>query len=254
MALIYCADFPPRQAPAADTATLGPSADALEPPQWKVGDRWAVETVTQRIQGREPLTAGKLPRVRWEFQVSRIEPIDGHDCYRIDIQCQAGGRQQPKSTVWCDKQTQFLRRFQTQLAVDGQYRTIAESYDTAGGQTSPVLASFNVLPLAMPAFVAKGSKSAGTFTYKSQPVVSSKDISVVRFAHAVSQEVVPPGSKALEEMPEGIAKELKDKQVTEVRLSDRRQKVMQLWQKGAPWPVYADNGRTKAWLVREKKD
>jgi hypothetical protein len=245
-------DSPRHAARAADEPAFG--AASLEPPHWKVGDRWTIETVTERIQGREAQNLTPPPRVRWEFHVSKLETIAGHECYRIDIACQAAGRQQPKSTVWCDKKTHFLRQFQTQLAVDGQYRTITESYDTAPGQLSPVLPSINALPLAMPAFVPKGSKSLGSFSYKSQPVMSSKDLSVVRFAHSISQEVLPPGAKSLERVPPVLAKELKDKPVTEVRLADHRQKVVQLWQKGAPWPVYTENGRTRAWLVSSKSN
>jgi hypothetical protein len=245
-------DSPRPQARAAEGEGRA-AAVSLDKPAWKVGDRWVIETLTERIQGRETGSAAPAARVRWEFEVSKIESIAGHECYRIDIQCRAAGRLQPKSSVWCDKSTLFLRQFQTQLAVDGQYRTIQESYDCGPGQVSPVLASINALPLAMPAFLPKGSKSLGSFSYKSQPLPGgAKDPSIIRFVHTVSQEVLPPGAKSLERVPSGYAKELPQKPVTEVRLGDYRQKVLQLWQKDAPWPVYTDNGRTKAWLVSSK--
>jgi hypothetical protein len=249
----YSPDSAHRAARAADGGVAPVGAPSLDQPQWKVGDRWTLETQTNRIQGREPQSAVAAPRIRWEFHVSKLEKIAGHECYRIDIACHAAGRQQPKSTVWFDKETLFLRQFRTQLLVDGQYRTLEESYDSAAGQPSPVLASINVLPLAMPAFLPKGSKSLGSFSYKSQPVMQSKDLSVVQFAHTITQEVTPPGAKSLESVSPAFSKQLRDKPVTEVRLADRRQKVLQLWQKGSPWPIYTENGPTKAWLVSDKQ-
>jgi hypothetical protein len=252
LAVAHLGDGRREAARAADRPTAG--ATSLAPPPWKLGDRWVIETVTERIQAREPQKPTEAPRVRWEFHISKLEPISGHECYRIDVACHAAGRQQPKSTLWCDKDTRFLRQFQTQMAVDGQYRTITECYETAPGQLSPVLPSINALPLAMPAFVSKGAKSVGSFSYKSRPAVSSKDISIVRFAHAISQEVSPPGAKSLAQLPPGLSKDLKDRPLTEVRLADHQQKVVQLWQKDAPWPVYTENGRTRAWLISSKSN
>jgi hypothetical protein len=54
------------------------------------------------------------------------------------VRCKASGRLEPASTVGCDKQTLFLRQFQTQVLVDGEYRTIQECYDWAAGQPSRV--------------------------------------------------------------------------------------------------------------------
>jgi len=34
-----------------------------------------------------------------------------------------------------------------------------------------------------------------------------------------------------------------------VELSDQQQTIIQLWQQDLPWPVYANNGVTEAWLV-----
>ncbi len=250
---LFAASYSPdagRNARAAEEAAAPGDGPSLERPQWKVGDHWNVETETNRIQGREPQSEVAAPRIRWKFHVSKLEKIGEHECFRIDIECQAAGRLQPKSSVWCDRDTLFLRQFQTQVLVDGQYRTLQESYDSVAGQPSPVLASINALPLALPAFLPKGSKSLGSFSYKSQPVVQSKDLNVVRFAHTVTQEITPPGAKSLESASPGLSKELRDKPLTEVRLAEQRQKVVQLWQKGSPWPVYAENGRTKAWLVK----
>lgn len=233
----------------AEAAAPKPAA-TLEQPVWQIGDNWIIETLTDRIQGREAKPAGKPARIRWEFRVTKLEKIGGHECFRLDVQCQAQGRIQPQSTVWCDKDTLFLRQFQTQLAFDGRYRTVQESFECPKGDYSPVLASVNALPLGMPAFVPKGAKATGAFNYTSQPLpAGAKDTSVIRFAHTVTQDILPPGSKSLEQAPRNYAKDLNTKPMTEVRLADHQQQVVQLWQKGVPWPVYAQNGRTQAWLV-----
>jgi hypothetical protein len=240
----------PQPAAHADDTGRGAASGSLEQPGWQIGDRWVLETLTERIQGRETKPAGTPPRIRWEFQVTKLEKVSGRDCYRVDIQCLATGRMQPRSTIWCEKETLFLRQFQTQVAVEGQYRTIQESYDCAKGESSPVLASINAVPLAMPAFVRKGAKSIGTFAYQSQPFAAGvKDTGMIRFAHTITQKILPPGAKSLEQLPRSYSKDLESRPVTEVRLANHQQAVTQLWKKGAPWPVYAENGRTQAWLV-----
>jgi hypothetical protein len=228
-------------------------ATSVERPNWQLGDHWVIETLTDRIQGGEPVGTSKPVSLRWEFKVAKYEKIQGRDCYRLEVDCLTRGKNRPQSTVWCDRETLFLRQFQTQVIFNGGYHTVQESYDCATGQTTPVLASTNVLPLAIPAFLPKGAKG-DSFIYVSQPLpAGAKDSNVIRFSHHVKQEIVPAGAKSLENLPEKYAKALDRGPVTEVRLSDGSQTVVQLWQKGSPWPVYAENGRTRAWLVPTTK-
>ena len=237
---------------AAEEPPAGQTVVSLERPQWKVGDNWIVETLTERVQGREDKPATKPTRLRWQFRVVNHENVAGSECYRIDVECLAKGRLRPKTSFWCDRKTLFLRQFQTQFAFNGRYRTIQESYDIPQGQYAPVMASVNVLPIGIPAFLPKGAKGGDTFTYISQPLpAGSKDPSIIRFAHTVKQEIRPAGAKALEQVPPAYAKSLAREPVDEVRLTDRHRTVVQLWQKNAPWPVYVKNGPTQAWLVKK---
>ena len=226
---------------------------ALEQPSWQVGDSWVVETLTQRVQGREDKTAGREPRVRWEFRVAKIEKVADSDCFRLEVRCLAQGRIRPQSTLWCDQKTLFLRQFETQIAFNGQYRTVQESYSCAKGSTSPVMTFVNVLPVAMPAFLPGGAKGGETFSYVSQPIPpGAKDTGIIRFTHEMKQEQRAPGSKSLDQLPTASAEKLDAKSAVEVTLADSRRSLVQLWQKGAPWPIYADDGRTKAWLVSKE--
>jgi len=234
----------------AEQAAGQPEPAELARPEWDIGDSWIVETLTRRVQGREEAAEPEATRLKWQFRVAKIEKVAGSDCYRVDIQCLAAGRIRPEATIWCDKRTLFLRQFQTQVAFQGRYRTIQESYACAKGPTAPVIAFVNVLPLAMPAFLPSGAKAADRFTYASQPLpAGAKDPNTVRFLHTSTQQVRPAGAKALEQIPRKYAKNLGAEPVTEVTLDDREQSVRQLWQPGAPWPVYVENSRTRAWLV-----
>jgi len=225
---------------------------AVERPKWNVGDRWVLETLTQKIQGRENLASLDPLRVRWRFAVNAIESIADHDCYRIDIECLAKGRIRPKTTIWCDKETLFLHQIESQVVVGGRFRKVQESYSVADGATAPVLSPLTALPLDLPVFSSKGSKSIGEFTYLSQPLpAGSKDTSVLRFAHEVKQKVQPATAKALKSLPDSFSKNLENNPVREIHLDGPHRSVIQLWQKGAPWPVYVDNGNTQAWLVVE---
>jgi len=224
----------------------------LDRPDWKVGNSWTVETISQRIQGREVEPARKPVPVRWKFRVADLEDLAGRDCYRIEIECLARGRIRPKSVLWVDEKSGFLRQYKTELAVAGQMRPMVESYDHAKGVATPVVTPINALPLALPAFVAPGAK-ANTFVYTSAPMpagAKAKDLGLIPFAHEVTQTTTKAGPKALEIIPtEGRPKALESKPVTEVKIGTHMGEVKQLWQEGQLWPVYVDNGRTKAYLV-----
>jgi hypothetical protein len=238
----------PRRLQAQQTEAAG----QLDRPQWKVGDSWTVETNTQRLQVRETTPTRKPARVRWKFEIAGVEPIAGRECYRIDIVCLAKGRLRPTTTIWCDKETLFLHQFQTQVATNGEYSSLQESYAVPKGAFAAVMAPINALPIALPAFVPSGSKSTGDFSYTSQPApAGSKDVGLIKFAHKVQQDIGKPSSKALQDFQKAFSKNLEPQTVTEVKLSAPDQQVVQLWQKGAPWPVYMDNGHTQCWLVTE---
>lgn len=228
-------------------------AAGLNRPSWAVGDSWIIETSTNTIQDRmtKPGT-NLLIRIRWQFSVAILEEVGGHECYRVDIQCLAEGRLRPKATIWCDSKTFFLRQFQTQYAFGGKYHLIQESYDCPEGALAAVVPPVNVIPLGMPAFLPKGAKG-DTFSYTSQPLpAGAKDPSIIRFTHMVRQQVGPPEAKSLEMVPRAFSKSLDNRPIKQVKLSDHDQSVTQLWREGSPWPVYVDNGRTKAWLVSAK--
>lgn len=223
-------------------------------PSWSIGDTWDVETSTQRIQVRESVAARQPARLRWRFKVAGMEEVAGVECYRIDIECLAKGRLRPATTIWCDKDTLFLRQFQTQVANNGQMHVLQESYAVPKGQFAPVVAPINALPIALPAFVPAGSKNLGDFTYTSSPTAAgSKDTGALRFAYTVKQAAGEPSRKSLNEFRKGFAKALDNtRDVTEIKLDGPHQAVVQLWKKDTPWPVFTDNGRTQAWLVSDQ--
>ena len=42
------------------------SLAAVDQPKWAVGDTWMIETVSEKIQGREAEPARKSPPIRWQ--------------------------------------------------------------------------------------------------------------------------------------------------------------------------------------------
>ncbi len=228
----------------------------LTQPKWDVGKTWTVESVSQRIQGREEAPARKPVPIRWQFRVAELENLAGRDCYRIEIECLARGRIRPKSMIWVDQKSGFLRQYKTELAVAGRMRPMIESYDHAKGAAAPIVTPVNALPIALPAFVAPGSK-ANSFVYTSAPMpagAKAKDLGLVTFAHEVTQTATQAGPKALEIIPaEGRPKSIEQNPLTEVSIGTGGETITQIWQQGQPWPVFVDNGRTKAYLVSESE-
>lgn len=224
---------------------------SLDRPKWEVGDKWTIETHSEKIQGRRDKPARTSPPLRWQFRVADVEELSGRDCYRIEVECLARGRIRPKSVIWIDQSSGFLRQYQTELAVGGKMRKVVESYDHAKGVPAPVITPVNAVPIVMPAFVKKGAK-VNSFSYTSAPIpagAKAKDLGLVTFAHEVSQTTDEASPKALEIIPKGLSKSIEKKPVTQVSIATHGGKVTQLWQQGQPWPVYVDNGRTKAYLV-----
>lgn len=236
--------------PRVNAEQLTEAAVALARPDWHVHDSWVIETLTQRSQIRETTPARASARIRWEFTVGGIDKVAGRDCYRIEIQCLAEGGLKPATKIWCDQETLFIRQFQTSMPGAGRQWLIQESYETPADQLAPVLAPLTAIPLGLPAFVQKEAKSSGEFTYTSQALpAESKDLNLLRFAHTTKQTVRQPGAKSLQQVPAVFAKDLEQKPVREVELTDQQQTIIQLWQQDSPWPVYANNGVTEAWLV-----
>src|SRR5262249_14626855 len=135
-------------------------------PRWQVGQQWVVESVNTQMQTRRgPQQAPAAQSLQWQFQVQGVERIGPRDCFRIQVGCQHGGQQQPMTTLWMDQQSLALQQLQTQLPVQGGFRTITESYRTAGGQPAPVIAPLTVLPLEMPVLL-QGGKGLEKFTYE----------------------------------------------------------------------------------------
>ena len=222
----------------------------LARPAWKTGDTWQIDTVTEKLQSSEPVAAADGPRIRWKFTIAGVEKIEGHACWRIDVECLAKGGLQPATSIWVDEETYFLRQFQTQVPVAGALRTVRESYEPGATGASPVMPPINVLPVSLPAFIAASPK--GEFKYTSKVAGQAKDVgSQMKFVHAVSQDVKPATPKTLENVPRGLSKSLEKQPAVEVRLGTKRQQVLQVWQSNRPWPVFAQDGATKAWLVVE---
>jgi hypothetical protein len=246
--------------------TLAPGAGAEEPPgtgagfnperyepRWQVGQQWVVESVNTQLQTRRELQLVEPAQpIQWQFQVQGVEKIGKRDCFKVRIVCQAQGQQQPTTTLWVDQQAMSLQQLQTQLPVQGGFRTITESYRSPGGQPAPVIAPLNVLPLELPVFL-QGSKGTDKFSYEATAgAFGTKAPDDVAFAYEVEQELARPTADQVKGLVhEGFAKDLQTKPVLEVRLKGAGPaKVRQLWQEGLPWPVFSDNGATQARLVK----
>lgn len=236
--------------PAATQPVRGDDVPAALPrPTWRVGDSWLIETVTDNIQVRDVSTDKKSPPIRWRFKVTGIVKKAGRPCYQVDVTCEAQARFRPASTLFIDAETMMLRELRTEVAGFGSVQTLHESYEPRGDRAAPVLSFGNVLPTDLPAFVPKASKDVN-YTYVSQNTpAGAKDLGLIRFGHEVSQQVVQPGAKTLEQVHPQYAKALDSQAIVEVHLKSQDKSVVQLWQKGTPWPIYTNNGRTVAKLI-----
>jgi len=222
-------------------------------PQWQAGQQWTVETATRQTQADDPQRARTRGRpVRWQFTVEGTEKLDGRECFRVSIRCLLPGRARPASTLWIERGSLAIRQFQTQMLVQGQFRTVTESYQFAGGKPSPVLVPLTALPLDLPVLQSDGSKGAGSFSYRAiSGPAGTKTVGEVDFAIQVRQRLSLPETEQIKGLlDDEYAKDLRLHPAVEVRLTAPGREVRQLWQAGRPWPVYADNGVTEARLIQ----
>lgn len=236
-------------------ARLAPAADEeLKPedyrPQWKVGQRWVVSSVSLQSQARRDPKPDEAKRaVRWQFDVRAFEKIDDRNCFRVEVKC-LDGEGDAVTTLWVDEKTMTLRRVQTQLPVAGGLRTVTENYRSASGQPFPAFAPLTVPPLELPLFLA-GTKGSQTFDYEaSSTPPEEKGVGDIDFSFSVDQQLTrPPADKIKGLIPEEYSKDLIQKPVMEVHLKATGLQVRQLWQPGVPWPVYSNNGIAESRLV-----
>ncbi len=234
-------------------------------PQWQLGDRWTVETVSRPLHIRADVSqAANSSPLRWKFDVSRLEKFASHECFRVEVTCPAEGRGMPKTVLWLDRNSFALRRITTYLPVPGGFEEMTMSYDSASGQPAPILGPLSALPIDTPVLYA-GAKGLQTFGYTSHfGATQRKELGDVGFAHQIEQHIseMPQDevhklfsdqfAKSLVNDP--FAKSLTTRPVTEVRLKSQGREVRQLWQAQRPWPIYCDNGYTVSRLVAVERE
>jgi hypothetical protein len=105
--------------------------------------------------------------------------------------------------------------------------------------------------LDFPVFTQEGgTKNLASQTYEAvYGDKGVKSIDDVGFTFSVDQSFSPVKAdyvKSLAPASEGEG-------VVEVEIRGARRRVSQLWQPGAPWPIYSNNGMTEARLVEVKR-
>ncbi len=236
-------------------------ADQLKP-NWQVGQQWVVETISQLAPVGEE-KQGKSDPVRWQFTVKNIEPVGGHDCFRVNVEYLIDGREQAVAVLWADQKSLALRQVQSYLQVQGETRTVIESYSFADGQPAPVVGLLTAVPLDMPLFLPGASSKAiqEKYVYEANAgPPGKKALGEVGFAVEVEQNTTPAKPEQVKALLAKFGKEFSkdlekpvvdaNKPLVSVSLKTADREVNQLWQPSLPWPAFVDNGTTVARLVQ----
>ena len=247
----------PNKANAAENDTQTPTPEQLKP-RWQTGQKWEVETINQSLQrGTKPKQKAKHKPILWQFAVLEPAKLGEHPCYRVQVQAQVGQRQQPLTTLWLDQKSLALRQVQTQMRVQGDLRTVTESYQFEAGQPAPVITPLTAIPLDMPVFLDGDKAALHKFSYEAfSGEAGKKAADDVGFAFDIEQRIDRAGDDAVKSLQskgllsESFTKDLTAKPLVEVRLRAGSRQVRQLWQPGLPWPAYSSNGVCQARLVR----
>jgi hypothetical protein len=220
-------------------------------PTWQIGQKWVVETVCHQSQARRDVkkTTPSKP-VRWQFEVSATEVIEGADCYKVLVKCLVPGKQ-PEIVLWVDQASMTLRRIQTGVPTPNGIQVVTESYRSDSGQPFPACPPLSVPPLELPYFV-EGAKGTQTYTYSASDASDgSKDLGDIGFSFVVQQDVGQASDEeALALTHQAYMKSIVKQPTLEIRLKSATHRVRQLWQPGSPWPVYSRSGVTESRLVQ----
>lgn len=218
-------------------------------PRWQIGQRWIVETTSRAIQASEGQPRTGKP-VEWEFLVSKREKVGDTPCFRVEVSCK-NVPEAPKTFLWVDERSLTLRQVETGLVVQGEVRRIKERFDVEDGQPSPVIAPLSGVPIDLPHFSTVRPRG-GKYGYQARSVgANDQPANDVTFAVEVEQKLTPARLvEARGLLREEGTPEKKMPATYEVRLKSPEREVRQLWRPGSPWPVYSDNGTTRARLIK----
>jgi len=222
-------------------------------PVWQVGDRWMIDTVSPLVQHHGERGAGiRHLRSRWDFEVVGRESVAAQDCFRLRVTSAAVTKKAVTVTFWVSSRTMTLIRVNLQLPTRNGVHSMTESYDFAAGQSAPVIGPIPALMVDLPFFPGEHTKSAsGVFTYESRAGAGrAKQVGDVGFAFAVEQDIRPADSELRDRLAGSEVKMYQPDAVAwQVQLKDPFREVLQVWQQGLPWPVFADNGSVVTRLV-----
>ncbi len=250
LGLILLGPLPAEQAEKAAPGAQPADAEQYKP-QWKTGDQWVVETASLKLQSRTAAKPERGKPLQWQFTVKGTEKLAETPCYKVEVRC-LEGKNQPVTVLWVDQRSMTLRQVQSQIMVQGNYRTVTESYQFKD-RAAPVLAPLTALPLDLPVFPA-GAQAKGIsedFTYKSTIGDGTKSLENLSFQFKVEQQMSPADPKEAKGLlADDFAKSIEAKPVLDVKIKSFDRNVRQLWQPKLPWPAYTDNGQTVAKLVK----
>lgn len=222
-------------------------------PEWRVGDSWIVETQTRLLPARrDPGSREQGEPVRWQFQVQKTEKIGGQPCFLLEIRSLLKGRPQPVTRLWVIERSLAVRQLQTQLPTPAGLQTVTESYQFMDENPSPVQSPLTALPLDMPVFLDGRAKGVHVFRYKAVAGPhGQKGLGDTTFAFSIEQRLTPVQAAEVKDLvPVAFEKGVRSEPLFDVKLKTSHRAVRQIWRRGMPWPIYANNGSTVSRLVQ----
>lgn len=231
-------------------------AQTVSTPDWSVGDTWVVETRTAPVQERVSNEKTNNIKLLWRFEVVGIDDLRGRPHKQIEVKPIRDGRVNPRIRFWTDAKTGFLSKVERQIPFGGKFRQMVQEYESTIGGYAPAMPEITGLPIDLPAFLPPGSKKIGNFQVVSKSGGQAKRIGGLTFATNIRQSLTKPNQQTVTQSNQGKPASkalLNPDELVEVVIDSQTRKVRQLWKKGANWPEYVDNGRTKSWLLSEKR-
>ena len=229
-------------------------------PSWKVGQRWVLEASYRDLRDQGNVW---MPPMQWIFNVRAKKVINGEECYVVHVYGRKTS-QKNQAILWLSvndlRPLRVIDVYPTSSGMKHQERDI-NNYSS-----EPLVAEGTPIPYDLPSFpLVKADKRAqsadGFGAYSRNAASDAKKFSRIRriggisFKRSVSQKSKAPDKQYADAFA-GYSKATRNAgQCFQVEIDEDRSnnKLIQIWQQGAPWAISGFNRDRKVRLVPESE-
>ncbi len=228
-------------------------------PSWKVGQRWVLEASYRDLRDQGNVW---MPPMQWIFNVRAKKTINGEECYVLHVYGRKTS-QKNQAILWLSvndlRPLKVIDVYPTASGMKYQERDISQASEPLVSEGTPIPYDLPSFPLVREDNRAQAADGFGAYNRSSS--TNAKKFSRIRkiggisFKRSISQKSKAP-DKQYADIFAGYSKATRNAgQSFQVEIDEDRSnnKLIQIWQQGAPWAVSGANRDRRVRLVPESE-